>query len=497
MRKQFMVTVAGAIAVVLATIGTASASPAPRQEQPGQDQKWTRLADRTYDESVNAVRRADAAHQYVRAQFVAPLAWYAGQKFGWHDQRTQDWLNRLYGLRTPSRGYGLGQPYDAYGDGTTNPATTAYTITGAWHVGRTLLAGFDGGGVPAERVREVATWLAGIPLAAGGQCAAYSESGHDKGKPCVWNVSAAGAWFLWNAEKRGLVAAGDRDRVLAKVRSWRNEVRAHYRPALRGWTYQAGSAGLQDAWHNVATVAPMYDLDPSIGGTALAGQFAAFPGSAANADVLTLDCAKADGTFAAIERTATTPVTKPLDVLQSRAGFAPLLPRIAAACAAPAARLDSAPSGADRVAAIATAELTDAGHNHQVDGCNFYTGALGRTSAGCPEGWGRVAWCADFARWVWKRAGLKIDGLDAYAESFRKFGARHGTWHPVSSGYRPVPGDAIVYRDDNGNGLADHVGLVVANGADGLVTIEGNWGSRVAKRINPARAQGYTSPVTA
>ncbi|WP_158889306.1 hypothetical protein [Amycolatopsis anabasis] len=290
--------------------------------------KWTQLADQTYDESVAAVARADTSGRYVRAQFVASLAWYAGQKVGWQDQRTRDWLDRLYGLRTPTTAYGLGAAYDAYGDGTTNPATTAYTITGAWHVGWTLIAGYDGGGVPADRMREIAGWLDRIPLAAGGKCAAYSEHRYDAGKPCVWNVSAAGAWFLWQAQKRGLIA----DTVLAKVRAWRDHVRGHFDAGSGAWTYQAGSSGRQDVWHNAATVAAMNELDPSIGKPALAGHFRNWPASGANAGLLPYDCAKAEANYAAIKASATKPVTDPIEILQSRAGYAPALLRIARVC---------------------------------------------------------------------------------------------------------------------------------------------------------------------
>lgn len=144
---------------------------------------------------------------------------------------------------------------------------------------------------------------------------------------------------------------------------------------------------------------------------------------------------------------------------------------------------------------IAAAELANDERNHEVGGCNFYTGALGRTSPGCPDGWGKVDWCADFGRWVWQQAGLKTDGLDAYAESFKKYGKANNTWHEADGNYQPKPGDAIVYQDQNGNGIADHVGLVVESGPGKLITIEGNYGEKITKRTDPANAQGFTTPV--
>lgn len=159
-------------AVVLAALALLAAT-APVAEA-GTD-RWTALADRAYGESVEAVAAADAAGTYVRAQFVASLASCAGRRFGWRDLRTQAWFKRLYSLRTPDGGYGLGAPFDAFGDGTVNPADTAYTITEAWHVGRVLLAGYDGGGVLAGIVRHVAELVAHAP--ASGRLARHPRAG--------------------------------------------------------------------------------------------------------------------------------------------------------------------------------------------------------------------------------------------------------------------------------------------------------------------------------
>jgi hypothetical protein len=312
--------------VVVTVVAGALLCLAPGRATAGN--QWEALADQTYADSVAAVQSADADGTYVRAQFVAPLAWYAGLRFGWHDPRTQDWLQRLYTLRTPTGGYGLGATMDAYGDGSVNPPDTAYTITGAWHVGRTLIAGYDGGGVPRQRVAEVADWLAHIPSAAGGRCAAYSESADDAGKACVWNVSAAGAWFLVAAARRGIVPPA----ALARARSWSDRVAGNYSADLGGWTYESDTTTLQDPWHNVPTVAGMLALDPDVGATALAAHFAHWSASAANADLLPADCAMAAGNFAAIRASATATENTPGAVLQQRAGYPPVLLLVAREC---------------------------------------------------------------------------------------------------------------------------------------------------------------------
>ena len=82
-------------------------------------------------------------------------------------------------------------------------------------------------------------------------------------------------------------------------------------------------------------------------------------------------------------------------------------------------------------------------------------------------------WCSDFARWVWKAAGAKVEGLTAAAGTFYCYGQKHGT---LSS--TPHVGDAVVYNYQ-GNCWADHVALVTKVNPDGtIVTVSGNWGGQ-------------------
>lgn len=92
-------------------------------------------------------------------------------------------------------------------------------------------------------------------------------------------------------------------------------------------------------------------------------------------------------------------------------------------------------------------------------------------------------WCADFAKWVWARAGVNVNGLNAAAASFVHYGQRNGTL--VN---RPQVGDAVVFGY-NGSNWAEHVALVTAVRADGSLEItNGNYGNRVAISNAPARA---------
>ncbi|MEQ0565754.1 CHAP domain-containing protein [Amycolatopsis sp. NEAU-NG30] len=86
------------------------------------------------------------------------------------------------------------------------------------------------------------------------------------------------------------------------------------------------------------------------------------------------------------------------------------------------------------------------------------------------------AWCADFVRWVWGNRNLSTDRLTAAAGSFYLYGQQKGTLH-TDPGYVPQVGDAVVFNYQ-GNGYADHVGMVDTVNADGTIrTINGNWGN--------------------
>jgi hypothetical protein len=155
----------------------------------------------------------------------------------------------------------------------------------------------------------------------------------------------------------------------------------------------------------------------------------------------------------------------------------------------------------ENMASIATGELNNDARNHEINGCNFYSGVFHGQSAGCPTGWHRADWCADFVKYAWRQAGGVTDlrEIDSWAQSFKDYGLAHQTWHPIGSGYEPRPGDAAVYKDRGGTpGKADHVGIVVQNDSGGTTTIEGNAGknSRILRnRVYESDLQGYTSPV--
>ena len=169
-----------------------------------------------------------------------------------------------------------------------------------------------------------------------------------------------------------------------------------------------------------------------------------------------------------------------------------------------------------RVVAVAQAEMADGDRNVERpagSNCNYYTGVLRtwKSSSGCGVADGvqfrDSDWCADFAKYVWRAAGVPYAEvaetaggvLTGWASSFRDYGTRHGTWHTRASGYTPQPGDAVVFDWDQ-SGDIDHVGIVTSANASTVYTIEGNSGDRT-KANSYTRGNvdivGYSAPVDA
>jgi hypothetical protein len=127
-------------------------------------------------------------------------------------------------------------------------------------------------------------------------------------------------------------------------------------------------------------------------------------------------------------------------------------------------------------------------------------------------------WCADFAAWVWQKAGASVTyqfingDLNSSAASFYEWGERAGTWHPVGSGYVPQPGDVAVYGLHPSNLVADHVAIVVSytpgNRGPNVVNGDGDKSAFSVVELgndqytadipgNTAYLSGYTSPTPA
>ncbi|MEW1913085.1 CHAP domain-containing protein [Kitasatospora sp. NPDC085895] len=142
---------------------------------------------------------------------------------------------------------------------------------------------------------------------------------------------------------------------------------------------------------------------------------------------------------------------------------APATAATAAAAAATAAQLAAANVGRS------AGTCADTPTHNTLGGSQFEHSCVGW--AGVPE-----YWCADFAIWAWRNAGLAVTGLDASAVSFRTYGQNNGTLHTAAT-YQPQPGDAVIYGTGTGSGtVVHHVGIVTSVGADGsVVTANGDW----------------------
>lgn len=130
-----------------------------------------------------------------------------------------------------------------------------------------------------------------------------------------------------------------------------------------------------------------------------------------------------------------------------------------------------------------------------------------------------VEWCSLFVAWVWKRAGVPLEGSTAtyaysgtvyeWAEAHEGGGLTGATAPgepPFSTadpnGARvlpptatPAPGDAVLYG--SGPTASDHIGIVERVFPGGqITTIDGNFGNRVARSgpFLPSQAVAYGMP---
>ncbi len=134
-----------------------------------------------------------------------------------------------------------------------------------------------------------------------------------------------------------------------------------------------------------------------------------------------------------------------------------------------------------KIVAIAESQLgyrTDPPNTY----CNKYSAYWVSGTNDCGNSNLDEQWCADFASWVWQEAGADVDyqfingDLNSSSASFYEWGVARGTWHPVGSGYVPLPGDVAVYGLNVPALVAQHVAIVISFSAGnrGPNTINGD-----------------------
>lgn len=103
--------------------------------------------------------------------------------------------------------------------------------------------------------------------------------------------------------------------------------------------------------------------------------------------------------------------------------------------------------------------------------CNKFSAFWDAGVDSCPSGEKSEEWCADFAAWVWHKAGVAFvygygsDEISGAAVSFYEWGVANGQWHPAVAGYVATPGDIAVYGLDieSTDPSAAHVAIVTAD----------------------------------
>lgn len=111
-------------------------------------------------------------------------------------------------------------------------------------------------------------------------------------------------------------------------------------------------------------------------------------------------------------------------------------------------------------------------------------------------------WCAAAVRQWFADAGARVPLRDAAScDAWVGFARGLGCWHPVASGYVPLPGDAVVYGVP---GDANHIGVLVRTTTRGGRAVEGNTSYAGFERegiavdykpVTQARVLGYITPL--
>ena len=135
--------------------------------------------------------------------------------------------------------------------------------------------------------------------------------------------------------------------------------------------------------------------------------------------------------------------------------------------------------------------------------CNRYSAYWHVGTDDCGNSNRDEPWCADFAAWVWRKAGARFvygfgpDDINAASVSFYRWGVAHHAWHPVRSGYVPQPGDVAVYGLDRRTATAQHVAVVVGyrSGARGPDVINGD-GDRTGFSVVENGTDQYKADLT-
>lgn len=230
-------------------------------------QEWGNRSDAAITAARNLDNGTGSAFDYAwLAQAIAERS-----SAGWGDPAANSYLDKAIAQRHPDGGFGLPYAWDAFGDGTTNPATATYTAT-LWQVGTVLCAAHRAGRPDVQKVLEgildkIYT-LALIPVDVG-YGIPYSDHLNDKRAGyVVHNCNALIGALLAEVKSSGIDYRWSTATWYLQAIT-RQEVRA-YRPSTRDWAYRDGTPTVgQDSAHNAACIEAMFTLAPGVAFDAL------------------------------------------------------------------------------------------------------------------------------------------------------------------------------------------------------------------------------------
>lgn len=153
-----------------------------------------------------------------------------------------------------------------------------------------------------------------------------------------------------------------------------------------------------------------------------------------------------------------------------------------------------------RIAVIAESQVgyrTDPADSY----CNKFSGFWSAGDA-CSNGDTAEEWCADFAAWTWRKAGVQFtygygpSEINGAAASFYTWGVANGRWHPAAPTYEAAPGDIAVYGLSLGTEPhAAHVAVVIRDmpGDRGPDVVNGDGDLTAFSAVETGRDQRYIS----
>lgn len=151
-----------------------------------------------------------------------------------------------------------------------------------------------------------------------------------------------------------------------------------------------------------------------------------------------------------------------------------------------------------RIAAIATSQVgyaTDPSNSY----CNKFSGFWSAGDA-CSNGDNAEEWCADFAAWAWRKAGVRFaygyqpGEINGAAASFYEWGVANGRWQPATRTYEAAPGDVAVYGLSLGTTPhAAHVAVVIRDtpGRRGPDVVNGDGNLTAFSVVESVRDERY------